>query len=573
MPLTQQQMLDKLSTQGWSPYETESGLGGIRQGEDLRLFNENTPTLEDMYSGITGDRTGAGLLSTQAQAGNAWKDKMGQYSQGTLALEKFGGITGNGIAIVDANTGEWLTRVGDPGWDNMQALYDAGYTKFANDDGTIGTFEDFGRELGLRAQGMEQANKEGSTGLGGTNTLRNIISGVGSTAIPALVGPLSKLLKLSPSIVHPGLAAGLAAGTGGNPLLAAAQTVLMDSIMPRIGGTMVPESAISSIEGAGGDTPSWMSEGYNAGALAAETGGVQVAGPSQYGEETLDTTVPDYSGAPYADVGSGITNGTNYTLPTIAGAGVAGIGALSGMGQDTGSGYDFGMTGDEGSPTVTEGGSIGGGDYGGTATGGYTQPAGTSFGTEGGVVAPTPSWWDSAWGKFDEFSKSGLGKFLLGNIGTNKGFLGQLFGNVLDANTMRSLYADLDKTMNRAIDVSSPFRNEYPKYQPTLYNTVMNPSQYLEEPEGIPQQIAKATRQTVSPGGGYLSGREQNAVAHSLFDTYDKRVSQLGNLSGAQFGPGQAGQVAATMGTQAANARAGSMFPYGDVLRSLFGRS
>src|SRR3990167_1085424 len=218
MPLTQQQMLDKLSTQGWSPYETESGLGGIRQGEDLRLFNECTPILENMYSGIKGERTEAGLLSIQAQAGNAWKDKMGQYSQGTLALERFGGISGNGIAIVDANTGEWLTRVGDPGWDNMQALYDAGYTKFANDDGTIGTFEDFGRELGLRAQIMEQTNLAGSTGLGGTNTLRNIVSGVGSAAMPAAVGSLSNLLNLSPSIVHPALSAGLSTVTGGNPL-------------------------------------------------------------------------------------------------------------------------------------------------------------------------------------------------------------------------------------------------------------------------------------------------------------------------------------------------------------------
>src|SRR3990167_3411889 len=334
---------------------------------EQRAYDESG--IQDWFNTETNERMVAGFNPNPEPV---WKDRMGQYSQGTLALEHFGGETGNGVAIVDANTGQWLTRVGDPGWDNMQALYDAGYTKFVNEKGIEGTFEDFGRELGFASQEMEKTNQAGMTGLGGTNTLRDIVSGVGSTAIPALVGPLSKLLKLSPSIVHPGLAAGLAAGTGGNPLLAAAQTVLMDSIMPRIGGTMVPESAISSIEGAGGDIPSWMSEGYNAGALAAETGGVQVAGPSQYGEETLDTTVPDYSGAPYAD----ITRGIDYTLPVVAGAGVVGAGALSEMGQDTGSGYDYGLTGNEGEtlPTITEGGSIGGGDYGGDITGGSTLP-------------------------------------------------------------------------------------------------------------------------------------------------------------------------------------------------------
>src|SRR3990167_6844719 len=481
---------------------------------EQRAYDESG--IQDWFNTETNERMVAGFNPNPEPV---WKNRMGQYSQGTLALEHFG------------------------------------------------------RELGFASQEMEKTNQAGMTGLGGTNTLRDIVSGVARTAMPALIGPLSSALGISPSIVGPAAAGSLAAATGGNPLLAVAQAVLMDSLVPSgtSDSSMVSESAISPIEVAEGGIPSWMSEGYDAGTLAAETGGVQVAGPSQYEGEELDTTVPDYSGAPYAD----ITRGTDYTLPAIAGAGVVGAGALSGMGQDTGSGYDYGLTGNEGEtlPTIIEGGSIGGGDYGGDITGGSTLPEGNPFGTEGGVV-PTPSWWDEAWGKFEDFSKTGLGKFLLGNIGTNSGgcFLGRLFGNVLDANTMRSLYADLDKTMNRAIDVSSPFRNEYPKYQPTLYNTVMNPSQYLEEPEGIPQQIAKATRQTVSPGGGYLSGREQNAVAHSLFDTYDKRVSQLGTLSGAQFGPGQAGQVAATMGTQAANARAGSMFPYGDVLRSLFGR-
>src|SRR3990167_549315 len=523
---------------------------------EQRAYDESG--IQDWFNTETNERMVAGFNPNPEPV---WKDRMGQYSQGTLALEHFGGETGNGVAIVDANTGQRLTRVGDPGWYNMQALYDAGYTKFVNEKGIEGTFEDFGRELGFASQEMEKTNQAGMTGLGGTNTLRDIVSGVARTAMPALIGPLSSALGISPSIVGPAAAGSLAAATGGNPLLEAATSVLMNSI--------VPNQSIS-----------------NDALLYADAGNVTDFG---MGDDTLGTLVGAQGpGMEPGETGSfdqwGVNNppSTGFSLPNVdlsslsaPAAGVAGVGVLSEMGQDTGSGYDYGLTGNEGEtlPTIIEGGSIGGGDYGGDVTGGYTQPDGTSFGTEGGVV-PTPSWWDSAWGKFEDFSKTGLGKFLLGNIGTNsgRGFLGRLFGNVLDANTMRSLYADLDKTMNRAIDVSSPFRNEYPKYQPTLYNTVMNPSQYLEEPEGIPQQIAKATRQTVSPGGGYMSGREQNAVAHSLFDTYDKRVSQLGTLSGAQFGPGQAGQVAATMGTQAANARAGSMFPYGDVLRSLFGR-
>ena len=94
---------------------------------EQRAYDESG--IQDWFNTETNERMVAGFNPNPEPV---WKDRMGQYSQGTLALEHFGGGTGNGVAIVDANTGQWLTRVGDPGWDNMQALYDAGYTKFVN---------------------------------------------------------------------------------------------------------------------------------------------------------------------------------------------------------------------------------------------------------------------------------------------------------------------------------------------------------------------------------------------------------------------------------------------------------
>src|SRR3990167_2382652 len=161
----------------------------------------------------------------------SWKDKMGQSPQGTLALEGFGGGTGHGATILDANTGQALTRIGDPGWDNMQALYDAGYTQFVKDDGSIGSFQEFGQKLSLSAQQIDTQNREASTGIGGTNTLRNIASGLLMAATPAAlagfapeIATLAKSFGVSPEIASKVLSAGSSAGRaavgGGDPLTA-----------------------------------------------------------------------------------------------------------------------------------------------------------------------------------------------------------------------------------------------------------------------------------------------------------------------------------------------------------------
>src|SRR3990167_5104619 len=130
----------------------------------------------------------------------SWRDKMGQYPQGTLALEGFGSGAGHGVTIVDANTGQALTRIGDPGWNDIDALQRAGYAHFVDDVGKLGTMADFARKLTFTAGAIETQNREGSTGIGGTNTLRNIASGVLGAALPAFgPGILSSLQGATPA--------------------------------------------------------------------------------------------------------------------------------------------------------------------------------------------------------------------------------------------------------------------------------------------------------------------------------------------------------------------------------------
>src|SRR3990167_4673023 len=264
----------------------------------------------------------------------SWRDKMGKYPQGTLALEGFGSGAGHGVTIVDANTGNALTRIGDPGWDNMQALYDAGYTQFAKDDGSIGSFQEFAQKLSLSAQQIQTQNLEASTGIGGPNTLRNIASGLLMAATPAAlagfapeIATLAKSFGVSPEIASKVLSAGSSAGGaaigGGNPLtagLASLATSFLPTSVAAPGVGIEPplqfaDASTTAIPGGLPELPPGLGSGLQlpSSVNLADMGGGQ----------GLNLNAP----VPAADMGGG----TGFSLPGAAtiGAGALGLGAFA----------------------------------------------------------------------------------------------------------------------------------------------------------------------------------------------------------------------------------------------------
>ena len=114
--------------------------------------------------------------------------------------------------------------------------------------------------------------------------------------------------------------------------------------------------------------------------------------------------------------------------------------------------------------------------------------------------------------------------------------------------------------MNKAIDRADPFYAQRPQYQEQFRNLTQDPSNFFKDP-AISSAINfedQATSRKLASQGYNMSGNFANEVAQTrmreAFKQYMPYSDMIGTAAGYKFGPGNAGNLAGTIGGQAAQA-------------------
>ena len=156
---------------------------------------------------------------------------------------------------------------------------------------------------------------------------------------------------------------------------------------------------------------------------------------------------------------------------------------------------------------------------------------------------------------------------------------GKVLGGLLESYGAGQQRNDLMSYLDKSLEYADPFHSQRPQYQTQFRQLTQDPSNFFKDPAisraiGLQQD---ATSRKLASQGYNMSGNFATDVAQSGMDTAFKQympyTTMISNAAGAQFGPGQAGQIAANTGGQIAGLDPQIMGGLGSAFQSILSGS